>query len=586
MRSYTRRVLALSLMSLIIVGGTGCMDMARFCLGLPDFSHDTGEEYSFMVPMRDEIRLSTDVYLPEGDGPWPVILMRTPYGKAGFPMFMQYMNRIFSRYGYAVVAQDSRGRNDSEGEWYPILNEVNDGLDTLNWVKEQPWCNEKIGFFGASYLAIVEWAVAGQLPEEVKTMVIGIANSDPYTYAYEKGMFKYDTVASWLLVMRERALEMFPKSMYEEFVRHLPPVEADDALIGQRQWFDDIASHPTRDEFWERMPANTANRIDVPVLMFSGWFDVFLGGQLKDFNRLGSKSESRLLITPFGHLMGALESPDMKYPDEAQLLPQFDLILNWLDAHLKDAELIEWGPVKTFVIGDNRWQEYEDWPPPNTGTVTYYLNGQGSPADCAGGLLSKEKPVDGKPTGFVYDPADPVPTKGGNLLAWVMMMSQYPPNAIEQYRLCRRDDVLSFYTDPVTEPLHLAGPMKVRLFVSSSAEDTAFTAKLLDVTEERRAVNIQDGIASLATRQGENKMVSTMPGTVVELQIDLWDKNWVIEPGHRLRLDISSSNFPRFHRHPNMFGNWSGIDKLQIAEQAVYHDMNRPSQIELTVQKD
>jgi uncharacterized protein len=580
---YIRKIIPFCFAVTLLVSASGCMDIARFCLGLPDFSHDSGDEHKFMVAMRDGIHLSTDVYLPEGENPWPVILMRTPYGKAGYPMFMQYMNRIFARYGYAVVAQDSRGRNDSEGEWYPILNEMNDGIDTLNWVKEQPWCNGKIGFFGASYLAIVEWAVAGQLPEEVKTMVIGIANSDPYTYAYEKGMFKYDTVASWLLIMRERTLTLFSKDMYEEFVRHLPAIKADDALVGQRQWFDDIIGHPIRGEFWERMPANTADRIDVPVLMFTGWFDVFLGGQIKDFQRLGSKENSRLLITPFGHLMGALESPDLEYPDEAQLLPQFNLILNWLDAHLKGAELLEWGPVKTFIIGENRWQEYEDWPPPNTSTVTYYLHGQGQPAECKGGLLSPEHPVEGKPTGFIYDPADPVPTRGGNLLAWVMMMTQYPPNAIEQYNICRRDDVLSFYTDPVTFPIHLAGPMTVELFVSSSAEDTAFTAKLLDVSGEKKAVNIQDGIASLATRLGEDRMVRTKPGTVVLLQIDLWDKNWVIEPGHRLRLDISSSNFPRFHRHPNQFGNWSGMETLQIAEQAVYHDMARSSRIELTV---
>ncbi|MBI2891105.1 MAG: CocE/NonD family hydrolase [Nitrospirae bacterium] len=285
---------------------SGCYRTAQWWLDLPPFRHDAGEEIEMMVPMRDGIKLATDVYLPgsavgsppfggqsgvgnresaggiqetgtKGGQAWPTLLVRTPYSKSGVPMFMEVVGRFFARYGYAVVIQDVRGRYRSEGKWYPVLHELEDGADTARWVLAQPWCNGSLGLLGASYLTVTAWLVADQVPDAVKTMVLAVGSLDPYIVAYQRGMIRSDVVGSWILAMHTPELTVFDvRRHFDAFTRHWPASEADDTTVGNVPFHDDFLHHPARDEFWLRHPVGVASRARMPVLMLTGWYDFWL----------------------------------------------------------------------------------------------------------------------------------------------------------------------------------------------------------------------------------------------------------------------------------------------------------------------
>lgn len=566
---------------------TACYPAARWFLELPPYRAEAGIEREEQVPMRDGVQLATDVYLPKpsnGTASWPTILIRTPYSKSGVPLFLETAARFFVRYGYAVVAQDVRGRHESEGEWYPLLHELDDGLDTAHWVLGQPWCNGKLGLIGASYLTVTAWLIADQVPEAVKAMVLAVGSLDPYTVSYRRGMLKYDVIGSWMLAMHTKTLTLFDVRKFDPFVRHLPPSGADEATVGTVPFYDDVLKHPGRDDYWSRYPQGVAERARAPVLMLTGWYDFFLRSQISDFQKLGSRDRSRMLIGPWTHIGGFFEDPDLYYGNEAAAYHAVKYILEWFDMHLLGMEpQYKWGPVRTFAIGANRWSDSPTWPPPGSNTRTFYLGGEGTTKACRGGSLgpspAKENPSDR----FIYDPRNPVPTVGGSLLAWVLGVRGYPANAKDQMRVCTRNDVLSYLTEPLSRPLELAGPIEARLWVESTVEDTAFTAKLVDVSPSGPAVNIQDGITTLAYHDSESIPLRTEAGTIVEIVIDLQDTHWVLQAGHRLRLDVSSSNFPQYHRHPNRFGLFGDVSELLPATQTLHHDSDHPSRVHVTV---
>lgn len=571
-RSFARRM-SLVLLLAVGTGSMGCVSSGTVyqkAFGLPDVTAALAERRLEMVAMRDGVRLATDVYLPQTQGPWPVILIRDPYSV--FDMLDPIMQTL-SQYGYAVVHQDVRGRLRSEGTWNPIKQEREDGIDTMNWVLEQPFFNGKMALYGPSYLGISQWAALHGLPPEVKTIVPQVSSTSLFKTAYEDGMFKHEVLSFWASAMPNASIAPQNAFTYQSAIREMPnnenAIHLGDELPWYREWQRSVSpdaplwKHPTLKLAKEAIETTT-----VPVLLIGGWYDIFLRGQVDDWNHLGSQKKSRYLIGPWTHLMGAMGDGEKAFPGAERFALLDETVLNWFAHHLKGEPLQAWGPLRVYRIGKSEWEDRTAWP--TTTTVDFHLGAAKQAASCRGGSLDTSPSPNSVAT-FVYDPLDPVPTNGGSqLLAWVFpAYGGAPPSNRDQSKVCERADVLTFVSPPFREEFHLSGPSVVELAVQSSAPDTAFTAKLIEIDADGRALNVRDGITSLAWRNDAQTAQSYTPQSTVQISIDLTAIEWTFSPGSRLRLDISSSNFPAFHAHPNRAGLWSDIEGADVATQRV-----------------
>ncbi|MCA9550071.1 MAG: CocE/NonD family hydrolase [Myxococcales bacterium] len=539
-------------------------------LDFPEFTHEEGEHRAFMLPMADGVELYTQVFLPQGEGPWPVVLVRSPYDVADS---FATLCGLFVRYGYGCVYQDVRGRMRSQGEWVPMYNERADGITTLDWLVKQDFMNGNIALFGMSYLASVQWAVADVLPPEVKTMVPMVYGMDGYGAQYEGGLFKHEVITAWAALMPDRDMHLGNGAAYHAATRYRPAKDVDEKFFGVRlPWYETWIEADTRGAaFWNRedvrfmrlQPARTR----VPVLILGGWFDVFLGPQLKDVARLATRAESRVLIGPWHHL----QFSDSAQPNDIGLGGEWREVLEWLDHHLKGRPYArETGVIVTYAMGAGTWHTRPDFPPP-TQPARWSLDALEASLGCPGGRLVTG-PVPTATVAYRYDPDDPVPSQGGGaLLAFAFgTFDGVRPGAVAQDERCDRQDVLTFRTEPVQQSLHIAGPVQVELTVSSSAPDTAFTAKLIQEGPDGSRVNIRDGAITLAMRGGEDRRRPYTPGDRVEVRIETWPIEWVVPPGARLVLEVSSSNFPALHAHPNRYGPWAEQDGADVATNRVH----------------
>lgn len=541
-------------------------EIFRSAAGLPPFTGAFGEQRTEMVEMPDGVGLRTSVYLPEGPGPWPVLLMRSPYAHAFvFPFFCE----LATLYGYACVNQQVRGVGGSEGEWRPMTNERADGLATLGWLVDQEWQDGNVALVGMSYLAAAEWAVADRLPPEVKTIVPMSFGIDAYADAYENGMFKQDVMTAWAAFMPQGNMEFLNGGAYQEMLHHRPAREADEAVLGlQLDWYRRWVDSPAQDRgFWAeeapRLLYSMPEKVRVPVLMIAGWYDPFLGAQLRDFERLSTRDRSVLIVGPWNHLQESVVDGAGDIRGKGQLA----VILDWLNHHLRGEPLDrKVGVVDTYVFGADVWERRKAFPP-RTSTVTLHLADIEASNGCEGGRLVDEPVVDSGEVSFRYDPTDPVPTRGGaKLLSFAFRTFDSPaPGIVDQSGLCERADVLSFESAPLESALHLAGRAAVELSVSSDVRDTAFTAKLVAVSPDGTARNVRDGIAALSSQHE-----AYVPGSVTSVRIDLWPIEWRFPTGTKLRLDISSSNFPAFHAHPNVAGPWAEVEEVRVATQTIH----------------
>jgi putative CocE/NonD family hydrolase len=576
-RTLPRRILRISLYTLaalVLLGGTAYLfrhELLRQIQGLPPFTHSAGEERLDMLRMRDGVRLATTVYQPRGEGPWPAILIRNPYMRFDI-MVRSWCGRLV-RYGYACVYQDVRGQGASEGEWEPLVNEGSDGEDTLRWLAAQQFQDGNIAMIGPSYLAAVQWAAAADLPPEVKTFVPSVTALNLHDIVYQDGMFRHETFTAWAAMMRQRGL---PRSdagqSYQQAIRHRPHLEIDERFYGMRlPWYRQWVTSPSPSApLWQtadsRRLLETPERLKVPILMIGGWYDVFLGPQMRDWHRLATRAQSRYLVGPWTHV--GQGGPALDTPDAGGGLLQWPVLLDWIGHHLK-GEPLENGPgVATYVMRENRWVTRPAWPPP-TRRLRLHLRGAGQASSCDGGRLDEAAPTEREEASYSYDPDDPVPTRGGaGMLAFILPgFDGAPPATVWQEGLCERSDVLSFVSDPLEAPLHLAGAVQVALTVASDAPDTAFTARLVEVLPDGRAVNIRDGITSLAYRNGAKAPLSYTPRQEVGIAIPFWPIEWKVPAGSRLRLDVSSSDFPKYHAHTNRAGIWSEQVDAAKAEQ-------------------
>ena len=557
------------------------------------------------VKMRDGVILRGDIFRPDAEGKFPVLLQRTPYRRAipwGFDI--QFAERAASR-GYVVFIQDVRGRYTSDGDWYPFLHESEDGYDTIEWIAAQPYSNGKVGMFGGSYVGATQMLAAIAHPPHLAGICPVVTASNYHDgWTYQGGAFEQWFNESWTSGLAQDTLshqfERMPGS--PEDVNALPltsypifnlnpagVINASASAIAP--YFLDWLAHPAYDDYWKRWSIEEHySDIRVPALHTGAWYDIFLGGSLRNY--VGIKSgaateEARkgqhLLVVIGGHAGGGRKIGEIDYGPEAEKVNEDETTLRWYDFLFKGAqnEFASGKPVKIFVMGLNQWREEDDWPLARAKTTKYFLHSQGSANSSRGnGSLSTSAPASEPSDKFTYDPGKPVPTIGGPLCCDAFHLAAGPRN---QSSLEERDDVLIYSTLPLDHDLEVTGPVRLDFFASSSAADTDFTAKLVDVFPDGSAINLTEGILRARFRDSQAAATPLAPGQVYSLSIDLWATSNVFRAGHRIRLEVSSSNFPRFDRNLNTGEPAATSAKWASATNTILHDKAHPSALLLPV---
>ncbi len=542
-------------------------------------------ERGLAVPMRDGVVLRADLYRPEGSRPAPALLLRTPYDRSVAmipPSGVDPEAAVDA--GFAVVCQDVRGQYGSDGEFYTFVAEGPDGYDSVEWVAAQPWCDGSVGMVGRSYPATCQWLAAGERPPHLKAICPVVTGSDFYRgWVYQGGAFQlgFNLFWTWMMSNRRGAAKA------EELFRHVPLRTVPLPDPKWSRFYFDWLDHPTDDDYWQALAINRRYaRIDVPALNVGGWFDVFLGGTLENFARMRSEGGSdaaragqRLLVGPWAHGSTYGLFPDHSFelfsPDDAIDFTEYQL--RFFDRHLRGAEGDDNGPpVQIFVMGENRWRDEDDWPPARGRPTPWYLR--------AGGVLSEEPPGDEEPDTYVYDPDDPAPTIGGpTSLPPRLMKANAGP--LDQRRLEERPDVLVYSSAPLRQPLEVTGPLTVALYAATTAPDTDFVAKLTDVWPDGTSRILAEGVLRCRFRDGFDDPRPVEPGAVYGYSIDLVATSNVFAAGHRIRLLVTSSSFPRFDRNANSgkpLGT-DGPDDLRPARQTLFHEGGRASHILLPI---
>jgi hypothetical protein len=558
--------------------------------------------------MRDGTELATDLWVPEST-PAPTLLVRLPYGK-DLPALFAYglVPNIFAltEAGYAVVWQDCRGTFRSGGEFTPMLNEPADGADTVAWLLEQPWCDGNIGTYGPSYLGFVQWAsLTGGA--RLKAIAPCVTTTDYYTTPWysEGGAMSWHTIQSWSTTMAlveairrgDGELTFGLGAMVAEPEPHLAalPPRHQPLLEKMWPWWSDIQEHPARDQYGQDLAViDHAEQVTVPALHIGGWFDIFAANTARSFTELRARAGTeearngqRLIIGPWDHLNSTGIYPDRRFGMLADAITQditgehvkfFD---RWLRGNATAEEAA--APVKIFVMGIDQWRDEQDWPLPDTSYEAWYLDGSGQANSSAGdGLLRPQPPAAEATDTYLYDPLRPVPTLGGRIM---LPTTANQAGAVDQRQAEARDDVLCFSSDVLTEPLEVTGHVSLTLFASSSAPDTDFTGKLVDVFPDGRAIYLTDGILRTRYRNSLAEPEPLIPGQPCELSLDLSVTANVFLPGHRIRLEVSSSNFPRYDRNSNTGGviTAESADQVTVAVNRILHGPDHPSRLTLPV---
>ncbi len=529
------------------------------------------------VPMRDGIRLSTDLYLPTSTGPHPTVVLRTPYSKEEGALIGEF----FARYGYAVVVQDTRGRHRSEGGFYPFRAEMQDGYDTTAWLRRQPWCNGKIGGFGSSYLGLTQWALAVNNPN-ITSVAPTFIGGRLHDVIYSGGAFSELTYLHWSLSSAGRYGDLHAVNHIRKGFEHLPLVDADDAAHADIGFFNDWVQHPEPDEYWDSLsPLARVEDLSAPAFLTAGWYDFMHKGQLADFERIRAnappavRAATKILIGPWSHsffnynlknygvAQGRFEAIPFEYVKASK---------DWLDYTLKgiDNGWSRRAPVRAYLLGANEWRDLQDWPPRDAAPHWLYLR--------SGGALTEREPNSAEQEDtFVFDPANPVPTAGGaHGDAWTA-------GPIDQREVEKRTDVLVYSTPPLPRSLTVIGRVQVKLFAASSAPDTDFTAKLVDVFPDGKALIVCEGILRARYREGFNRPKLLTPGQVYPLDIDIGPTAVAFQPGHRVRLEISSSNAPRYDVNPNTGAPIATERQRQAATQRILHSADHSSALILPI---
>jgi uncharacterized protein len=551
---------------------------------------DVEIEFDVPVPMRDGTILRADVYRPVGPGPFPVLVQRTPYDKreplASLPLDTL---RSVSR-GYIVVQQDTRGRFASDGEWSPWTHEQSDGHDTVRWAAKLSGSSGAVGMFGVSYTGNTTWTAAVDGPPELRAIAPQNTWADPNDGLFMRGGALELGLNGWWTLMTGAS----------DLPKRLDGVDLLQAFFSLIADFDGLAQRT----YWE-LPAGRLPLIDryggpdigtqralenpesanharitgshravaAPSLNVTGWYDVFLQGALDNYVAMAKLGRpTKLFAGPWQHVMlpfpaaigevnfGLTSSPAAV----GGLHSLTDLELRWFDHWLRDQDtgFMDEPPVKIFVMGANIWRDEQEWPLARAVETPWYLRADGD-------LDRTAPPTDEEQDTYVYDPADPVITRGGNLV----MSAEFPAGSFDQASIERRDDVLVYTSEPLPHDVEVTGRIRAILFAATDAPSTDWVVRLCDVDLEGISRNITDGIAR----------ISAEPGTVGEYEVDMWSTSNLFRAGHRIRIHVTSSNFPRWDRNPNTGEPPQTATTLRPAHQRIFHDGTRPSRIVLPV---
>ena len=541
-------------------------------------------ENGLRAEMRDGVELQADVYRPETGGPFPVLLTRTPYDRRGGAG----QARELAAHGYIVVVQDTRGRYGSEGEFYPFRHESEDGYDTVEWAAGLEGSNGKVGMYGGSYVGATQMLASISNPPHLVSIFPYVTAAEYYDgWTYQSGALMQWFASSWTTgliqdTLRRKAADLAdPK----EWAWQLP---VDDYALTQvpdpddlAPYYDDWVEHETDDGYWK--PWKISDRypeMSVKALHSGGWHDIFLKGSIQNY--IGTvaqaqnetvRSSQRLLVGPWAH---AGTSPDGKIGDvvfgEQAVLDMTDTIRRFADWALKDVqnEYADDTPVRIFVLGENVWRDEREFPLERQQLTRYYLRP---------GELSTTEPGNTPPEEYLYDPANPVPTIGGRLCCG----NAIPPGPADQSPNSTRDDVLVFSTPPLEQGVEVTGEIELELYASTSAVDTDFTAMLIDAGPDGYERLLTDGIVRARYRNSTEQAEPVKPGEIYKFEIDLWSTSNYFKPGHRIVLQVSSSNFPRFSRNLNTGEPTAGATRMVKARQTIYLDAERPSALVLPV---
>jgi len=561
---------------------------------------DVTVERGVKVAMRDGVVLRADIYRPKRQGKFPVLLQRTPYNKNNVADFGY--NAAAS--AYVVIIQDVRGRYTSEGTWYPFRYESQDGYDTVEWVASLPYSDGKVGMFGGSYVGATQMLTAIAHPPHLAGICPAVTASNYHNgWTYQGGAFEQWFDESWTSGLAQDTLNRLiendtnalngmwklPLTSYPLFnsPKGSPKLDSPDELA---PYFLDWLDHPDYDEYWKRWSIEEHYPdITVPALTIAAWYDIFQGGSLRNYQGIrvrggseAAKRDQHLLVTIGGHAGSGRKIGDVDFGPAAAEHEEEDVVLQWYDYLFKGVKnQFAQKPVRIFVMGANQWRDEDGWPLKRARETKYFLHSSKGANSLRGdGSLSTADPRSEPADHYTYEPSNPVPTIGGPLCC---DSEHLAPGPKDQRPAESRDDVLVYSTESLSRDLEVTGPMRVELYAKSSAVDTDFTAKLVDVWPNGFAQNLTEGIVRARYRDSQETPELMNPGQTYKFVIDLWSTSNVFRPGHRLRLEISSSNFPRFDRNLNT-GQKIGFDSRYVsASNTIYHDDEHPSALILPI---
>ena len=543
--------------------------------------------------MRDGVSLVADIYRPKAEGKFPVLMTRTPYNRKD-----PATGIFLASNGYIVIQQDTRGRFESGGEFYPFKSEMNDGYDTIEWAASLPYSDGRVGMYGGSYVGATQMLAAASNPPHLTGIFPYVTAAEYYEgWTYEGGALMQWFASSWTSGLAVDTLQRKASGLTrpKEWAEKLPvddyrlmslPTVADVA-----PYFREWVEHETNDDFWRAIKiSDHYSKMNIKALHSGGWHDIFSGGSIRNFvdmRKLASTAEARngqrLLMGPWAH---AATSPDGKIGDvifgKQAVLDMNATILKWYDYVMKGRqnEFATGAPVRIFVMGDNVWRDEQEFPLARTEYTKYYLHSSKGANSLGGdGMISTVAPKAERPDAFEYDPANPVPTIGGRLCCG----PAFPPGPFDQRPNEGRSDVLAYSTPSLERDVEVTGFITAEIYASTSAADTDFTAMIADVDPSGYARYLGDGIIRARYRNSTAKAEPIEAGKAYKYTIDLWATSNVFKAGHRIRVYVASSNFPRFNRNLNTGEKTFGAIRMEKARQTIYHDAEHPSAITLPI---
>jgi putative CocE/NonD family hydrolase len=559
-------------------------------------------EKNIAMKTRDGVTLRADIYRPAADGSYPVLLTRTPYNKDNTASFGQEG----AARGFMVVVQDVRGRFASEGEWYPFKHETDDGYDTVEWVAALPHSNGKVGMFSGSYVGATQMLAAiGHPPHLAGICPVVTASNYHENWAYQGGAFEQWFNESWTSSLAQDTLDrrvaeaknalvgsaVLPLSQYPLF-NVTKAMDGAGLTRSLAPYFQDWLDHPTYDSYWKQWSIEeNYEKIQVPSLTIAAWYDIFQGGSIRNYLGLKAhaanetaRKEQRLLVAIGGHSGWGRTIGQVDFGPSAPF-DENEITLEWYEYLFlgKQNRFATDKPVTIFVMGKNEWRNEAAWPLERAKESRFYLRSDGNANSISGDgklIPAVALPHAEPPDSFVYDPANPVPTVGGPLCCDVVHLA---PGPRDQRQVEARPDVLVYSTPPLKEDREVTGPVTLDLFAKSSGIDTDFTGKLVDVAPDGTAINLTEGILRARYRESTTVASPIVPGQVYEYKIDLWSTSNVFLKGHRIRLEVSSSNFPRFDRNLNTGKDASTSSTMVKATNTILHDGTHPSALILPV---